>query len=63
MSNKSENSNKYLLEMEKVKEQYRQYMEVSEIYKLPTFSPDPEPQYANPSGENPLTNNKITLVK
>ena len=57
------NSTKYLDEMEKVKEQYQQYVEVSQIYKLPIFSPDPEPQYAPPSNENPLTTNKITLTK
>ena len=62
MMKATKNSSRYLLELEKVKEQYQQYIEVSQIYKLPIFLPDPEPQYAPPSNENPLTTNKITLT-
>ena len=54
---------KYLDEMENAKKQYEQYMEISEIYKLPIFQVIPEPQYAPPSVENPLTTNQITLTK
>ena len=63
MMKATKNSSEYLIELEKVKEQYLQYMEVSQIYKLPIFSPDPEPQYVPPSNENPLTTNKIMLPK
>ena len=50
-----------LEQLEKVKEQYRQYLEISQIYKLPVAQPEPEPQYAEPSPENPLTNNRFTV--
>ena len=53
---------KYLIEIENAKEQYEQYMEASQIYKLPAFQPEPEPQYAPPSRENPLTTNAVTLA-
>ncbi|WP_424947093.1 hypothetical protein [Candidatus Spongiihabitans sp.] len=52
----------YLIEIESAKELYEQYMEVSQIYKLPVFQPQPEPQYAPPSSENPLTTNVVTLT-
>ena len=53
----------YLAEMEKAKKQYEQYIETSQIYQLPIFQSKPEPQYAPPSIENPLTTNQITLAK
>ncbi len=54
---------KYLAEMEEVKKQYQQYVEISQIYKLPIFQPDPKPQYDPPSDKNPLTINEIVLAK
>ena len=63
MTNKSENLSMYLLEMEKAKQQYQQYMEVSEIYKLLISQPKREPQHEPPSIENPLTTNTVVLTK
>ena len=54
----------YLKTLEKVKKQYQQYVEISELYKLPTCLPtqarqvqkEDEPvQYQPPSPEHPLT--------
>ena len=53
----------YLTEMEQAKAQYEQYLEINQICQLPTFQSLPEPQYAPPSIENPLTTNQITLTK
>lgn len=43
-------------ELEKVREKYREYMEQLQFMPQPD---DPEPQYAPPSPENPLTDNRI----
>ncbi len=63
MTSKTTDSAAYLVEMEKVKKQYAQYVEVSQIYKLPIFESKPEPRYEPPSIENPLTTDAITLTK
>ena len=63
MNTKTTGPTGYLFEMENVKKQYEQYIEISQIYELPIFQPVPEPQYAQPSIENPLTTNEITLKK
>lgn len=48
----------YLNILEKTKKQYQQYVEVSEIYKLPTQKEEEEPvQDPIPSPEHPLTSN------
>ena len=52
-----------LEQLEKVKEQYRQYLEISQIYSLPVFQPEPEPEYAPPTPENPLAGGSIALGK
>lgn len=63
MTIKTIDSTEYLVEMEKAKKQYEQYLKVSEIYKLPIFQSIPAPQYMPPSIESPLTTNKITLAE
>ena len=47
----------YLRTLEEVKKQYRQYVEVSELYKLPIWK-EPKPvKFQPPSPEHPLTTN------
>ena len=54
-------SDDYLRILEEVKKQYQQYVEVSELYKLPTRK-EPEPmRYQPPSPEHPLTTNTIRI--
>ena len=53
-------SNDYLETLEKVKEQYQQYIEVSKLYSLPTSSQEAA-DYAPPSVECPLTTNVIRI--
>lgn len=56
---KTENvSDDYLKTLEKVKKQYQQYVEVSELYKLPVQKEE-RLQYQPPSIEHPLTTNTI----
>ena len=57
MVKKSETPNNYLETLEKVKEQYQQYLEVSKIYELPTFEEEKPTEYEPPSQEHPLTTN------
>ena len=47
--------------LEKAKEQYQQYLDVSGLYELPSVQKDPEIIYQSPTPEYPLTDNKITL--
>ena len=54
-------SDDYLKTMEEVKKQYRQYVEVSELYKLPIQKEEQTIQYQPPSPEHPLTTNRIRL--
>ena len=57
---KTENvSDDYLKTLEKVKKQYQQYVEVSELYKLPVQKEEEPVQYQPPSIEHPLTTNTI----
>ncbi len=57
---KTENvSNDYLKTLEEVKKQYQQYVEVSELYKLPMQKEEEPLQYQPPSIEHPLTTNTI----
>lgn len=51
-------SDDYLKTLEEVKKQYQQYVEVSELYKLPVQKEEPL-QYQPPSIEHPLTTNTI----
>ena len=54
-------SDDYLKTLEEVKKQYRQYVEVSELYKLPIQKKEQTVQYQPPSLEHPLTTNRIRL--
>ena len=51
----------YLKTLEEVKKQYRQYVEVSGLYKLPIQKEEQTVQYKPPSLEHPLTTNRIRL--
>lgn len=51
----------YLKTLEEVKTQYRQYAEVSRLYKLPIQKEEQTVQYQPPSPEHPLTTNRIRL--
>ena len=49
-----------LQELEKVHKKYGEYLK--QLHDLSTLQgPEPEPQYAEPSPENPLTNNRFTI--
>ena len=52
-------SDDYLRTLEEVKKQYEQYVEVSELYKLPIQKAEEKTQYQPPSIEHPLTTNSI----
>ena len=52
-------SNDYLETLETVKKQYQQYLDVSELYDLPTAPQESEPEYEPPSIDNPLTTNTL----
>ena len=54
-------SENYLKTLEEVKRQYQQYVEVSELYKLPTQEKEEILQYQPPSPEHPLTTNAIRI--
>ena len=51
----------YLKTLEEVKKQYQQYVEVSELYRLPTPKDDGPVQNRPPSPDNPLTTNTIRI--
>ena len=49
-----------LQELEKVRKKYGGYLQ--QLHDLSALQePEPEPQYAEPSPENPLTNNRFTI--
>ena len=54
-------SDDYLRTLEEVKKQYEQYVEVSELYKLPIQKAKEEAQYHPPSLQHPLTTNSIRI--
>ena len=54
-------SDDYLKTLEEVKKQYQQYVEVSELYKLPIQKEEETIQYQPPSPEHPLTTNTIRI--
>ncbi len=54
-------SDDYLETVERVKKQYQQYMEVSELYTLPVQKEEETIQYQSPSPEHPLTTNTIRM--
>ena len=58
---KEEISDDYLKTLEKVKEQYQQYVEVSGLYTLPIQQEEAPIQYQPPSLEHPLTTNTIRI--
>ena len=47
-------SNDYLETLEKVKEQYQQYIEVSRLYELPTSNTEQQVKYQPPTFDNSL---------
>ena len=57
MSKKGKTLDGYLKTLEEVKEQYQEYVEVSEIYELPAFKEEESIEYQAPSPEHPLTTN------
>ena len=54
-------SGDYLETLEKVKEQYQQYIEVSRLYELPTSKTEQQVEYQPPTFDNPLTTNKFSM--
>ena len=55
-------SEDYLNTLEKVKEQYQQYLEVSKLYELPTSEQEePQIEYQAPTIDNPLTTNTFRM--
>lgn len=50
-------SDDYLQTLKEVKKQYQQYVEVSDLYKLPMQKESETIQYQPPSSEHPLTTN------
>ncbi len=51
----------YLKTLEEVQKQYQQYVEVSELYKLPIHKKEEAVRYQPPSPEHPLTTNRIRI--
>ena len=55
-------SEDYLNTLEKVKEQYQQYLEVSKLYELPTSEQEePQIEHQAPTVDNPLTTNTFRM--
>ena len=52
---------RFLRTLEEVKKQYRQYVEVDELYKLPTRKESEYISYQPPSLEHPLTTNTFCI--
>lgn len=52
----------YLKTLEEVKRLYKQYVEVSRLYELPTTKEETV-QYLPPDMERPLTTNTVTSTK
>ena len=52
-------SEDYLKTLEKVKEQYQQYVEVGGLYELPTSNTEQQVEYHPLTFDNPLTTNKF----
>ncbi len=48
----------YLKTLEEVENQYQQYVEVSELYKLPIHEEKETVQFEPPSPKHPLTTNR-----
>ena len=51
----------YLKTLEKGKEQYQQYVEVSEVCELTVKGEEEPAQYQSPGPEHPLTTNRIIV--
>ena len=54
-------SEDYLKTLEEVKKQYQQYVEVSELYNLPTQKNEESVHYQPASPDHPLTTNSSRL--
>ena len=54
-------SEDYLETLEKAKEQYQQYVEVSRLYELPTSNTEQQVKYQHPTFDNPSTTNKFNM--
>ena len=57
----NEGSDDYLNTLKEVERQYQQYIDVSELYKLPNHTEQESIQYQPPSLEHPLTTNTIHI--
>ncbi len=51
----------YLRTLERIQKQYQQYLEVSELYKLPTQRKSKTLQYVDPTLDHPLTVNTLRI--
>ena len=51
----------YFLTLETVQKQYEQYVEVSELYKLPSRRERVEISHQQPGHDNPLTSNVVQI--
>ena len=56
-----EGTDDYLNTLKEVEQQYQQYMDVSELYKLPIQMEQEPIQYQPPSLEHPLTTNTVHI--
>ena len=56
-----EGSDDYLNTLKEVEWQYQQYIDVSELYKLPNHMEQESIQYQPPSLEHPLTTNTVHI--
>lgn len=54
-------SEDYLKTLEKVKEQYQQYIEVSGFYELPTSNIEQQVEYQPSTFDNPLTTHTFNM--
>lgn len=62
MSKKATVSDDYLETLEKVKEQYQQYLDVSKVYELPGVrTEEAEERQYPPSPDHPLTTNTFSV--
>ncbi len=56
-----EGSDDYMNTLKEVERQYQQYIDVSELYKLPNHMEQDSIQYQPPSLEHPLTTNTVHI--
>ena len=61
MGKKDKVLDEYLETLEKIKEQYQEYVEVKKIYELPVFKEEEPIEYQPASPEYPLTTNTLRI--